>query len=648
MDSVPEHMAVDESTSLQTTWPDQDVTSTNSGSHINSVPLNDPSQWSADRVQQWLVSHGFSRDWQETFKTLGLEGSIFLEIGRGHGGKGNVAMMHQIVFPQLAKQCTASGTGWDQAKERDEGRKLRRLLRQIVEPGNDHYYSYTQQRIGFSPMSNFSSPATFMTAESPASFMTARSAYNSPVGGLAVSTIIDEPASLRLPNALAKLSIDYQAELRDKELLQPFDMELNWSGKGQHVTFAPSEKVPLEVLSHLGASQTALVERVLCRRVALARKTMRCTHNWTIADALREVYHLQNFRHFHIVQLVGTYLQGRKFSILMYPAADCHLGTFLEDTADMNDTSEREAERWHRRMFLGSTFACLASAVAFVHDNTTKHMDIKPQNMLVRRTRDPPLNRPFHLCWRIYLADFGLSRSFASNDNSQTDGPTPNTPKYCAPEVYEYDFRGRAADIFSLGCVYAEIVTTYASRHPYEFADFRRNSEGNGAYRTNLPRVTQWLDELSPYWPIIHPLKSLIRVMLRPDPRERPKAAIIARILHYVAPVRFNHCGMDPEPYIAHSESTSSYPRFLGSSDPPAHPPGYGVPGTQWAESWSRAILSNLTEDEQELLKLEPIHFSAATAKACYYQPRKTAASWGYVPSLLEIPFDKFETNRCH
>ncbi|KAF2466552.1 Pkinase-domain-containing protein [Lindgomyces ingoldianus] len=93
-------------------------------------------QWPPERVQVWLANNGFSRDWQETFKTLDLYGPRFLEIGRGHGGKGNVAMMHQVIFPQLAKQCTASGTGWDQNRERDEGRKLRRLVRAIVETGS--------------------------------------------------------------------------------------------------------------------------------------------------------------------------------------------------------------------------------------------------------------------------------------------------------------------------------------------------------------------------------------------------------------------------------------------------------------------------------------------------------------------------------
>ena len=109
----------------------------NENNGTTPVSPHDPSaQWPAERVQTWLANNGFSRDWQETFKTLGLEGSRFLDIGRGHGSKGNVAMMHQVIFPQLAKQCTASGTGWDQNRERDEGRKLRRLVRSIVETGS--------------------------------------------------------------------------------------------------------------------------------------------------------------------------------------------------------------------------------------------------------------------------------------------------------------------------------------------------------------------------------------------------------------------------------------------------------------------------------------------------------------------------------
>ncbi len=109
-----------------------------SESNSGSAPLSpqDPgAQWPLDRVLIWLAANSFSNDWQETFKTLELAGTQFLEIGKGHGGKGNVAMMHKVIYPQLVVECKANGTGWDQAKEREEGRRLRRLVRKIVDSG---------------------------------------------------------------------------------------------------------------------------------------------------------------------------------------------------------------------------------------------------------------------------------------------------------------------------------------------------------------------------------------------------------------------------------------------------------------------------------------------------------------------------------
>ncbi|MCJ1337116.1 hypothetical protein MMC09_002395 [Bachmanniomyces sp. S44760] len=89
--------------------------------------------WSIDRVLIWLAANGFSNDWQETFKSLDIQGPDFLELGRGSGGRGNFGMMHNLVFPSLAKECTKSGTGWDQAREREEGKRMRKLIRRLAE-----------------------------------------------------------------------------------------------------------------------------------------------------------------------------------------------------------------------------------------------------------------------------------------------------------------------------------------------------------------------------------------------------------------------------------------------------------------------------------------------------------------------------------
>ncbi|EKV05966.1 MAP kinase kinase kinase (Bck1), putative [Penicillium digitatum PHI26] len=94
-------------------------------------------QWPLDRVLLWLAKNGFSNDWQETFKALELEGADFLELGHGSGGRGNLGKMHQVVYPQLAKEVGRSGKKWEPGRERDEGKRMRKLIRQIHDGSQD-------------------------------------------------------------------------------------------------------------------------------------------------------------------------------------------------------------------------------------------------------------------------------------------------------------------------------------------------------------------------------------------------------------------------------------------------------------------------------------------------------------------------------
>lgn len=89
-------------------------------------------QWSMDHVLSWLQAHNFSKDWIATFRALDLHGYKFLELGSTHGGRGNFGMMHQQVYPRLAIECTNSGNRWEQTREREEGKRMRRLVRSIV------------------------------------------------------------------------------------------------------------------------------------------------------------------------------------------------------------------------------------------------------------------------------------------------------------------------------------------------------------------------------------------------------------------------------------------------------------------------------------------------------------------------------------
>ena len=106
---------------------------------------SDPSlQWPLDRVLIWLAANGFSNDWQETFKGLDIHGADFLDLG----GRGNLGMMHQVVYPRLARECTKSGTKWDQVREREEGKRIRRLVRRIAEGADGVKQSHARRESG--------------------------------------------------------------------------------------------------------------------------------------------------------------------------------------------------------------------------------------------------------------------------------------------------------------------------------------------------------------------------------------------------------------------------------------------------------------------------------------------------------------------
>ena len=185
-----------------------------------------------------------------------------------------------------------------------------------------------------------------------------------------------------------RLKPEFLDLVRERGLQLPLSEEINWSGRGQHVEFKIAQEIPLRELNAIGHGGSAIVDSVLCRRVKLARKTMMCTRRQKLETMINEVEHLQSLRHPHIIQLVGSYLQGRKFAILLYPVAQWNLSTFLElcyayDTETGQETVGGQAISFKLRALPG-LFQCITHAMAYIHANTIKHMDMKPQNILVR------------------------------------------------------------------------------------------------------------------------------------------------------------------------------------------------------------------------------------------------------------------------
>ncbi|KAF9594517.1 hypothetical protein IFM89_031635 [Coptis chinensis] len=88
----------------------------------------------------------------------------------------------------------------------------------------------------------------------------------------------------------------------------------------------------------------------------------------------------------------------------------------------------------------------LCKGVAFLHGRAVMHRDLKPQNILINPKS-----------WELKIADFGLSRQF--NIPTEVYSLDVCTRPYRAPElllnIEEYTI---AADMWSVGCIFAELV----------------------------------------------------------------------------------------------------------------------------------------------------------------------------------------------
>ena len=194
-------------------------------------------------------------------------------------------------------------------------------------------------------------------------------------------------------------------------------------------------------------------------------------------DVQNEVSIMQKLRHHHIASVQFHVRETDTFSMIMLPVGDYDLLCFLQRKCIHAQFPKTELTH------LTSWFGCLVSALAFAHSKKIKHEDIKPRNILIKD------HQP-------YLADFGCAQDFSELEAStSTDVLVFGTPVYWAPENPP---RGRAADVFSLGCVFSEMLTVRQGRtlEEYQSRRYVANRDNAYAFRENLPRVYEWLEQL--------------------------------------------------------------------------------------------------------------------------------------------------------
>ncbi len=147
----------------------------------------------------------------------------------------------------------------------------------------------------------------------------------------------------------------------------------------------------------------------------------------------------------------------------------------------------------------------VAAALAAAHHTGIVHRDLKPDNMFLVQQGDGSKVR-------VVLTDFGAARqAVAQHDEALTaSNVIIGTPEYMAPEQLELEAAMPASDLYTLGLVMFEMLTSkpaFEAESPIKMV-FKRVQEEAPSPRLHVP-------DLDPIW------EEVVLRCLRRDPQER-------------------------------------------------------------------------------------------------------------------------------
>ncbi len=230
--------------------------------------------------------------------------------------------------------------------------------------------------------------------------------------------------------------------------------------------------LPFIIRRRLGSGGHGLVDEVftVSSPKTFARKSV--LRKGGLYETSAQMLHLKNelsilkdLSHPHLTKLIGAYADAKCFHIIMSPVAEQNLADYLR--------SPKSSQQSHLLRWMG----CLSSAMVYLHSRGIQHLDVKPQNILWKAEN-------------VLLTDFGTAKSL--NSSPLDLGTLAVTPMYCAPETMLYGQQEFGSDIFSLGCVFSEMMTRHSGSSILDFEKFRSKS-GKNAFHSTVSEVMTWM-----------------------------------------------------------------------------------------------------------------------------------------------------------
>jgi serine/threonine protein kinase len=289
--------------------------------------------------------------------------------------------------------------------------------------------------------------------------------------------------------------------------------------KGGDYIIEDEKRLPFIYRKVLGNGLSAVVEKVqhTITKEVFAKKVIKLPRLKSKGRESAEE-HYQNevaiirglSQHSHIIELFATYMTPRSGVLLLRPAAEeGDLQQYLDRYTDAVDRVTTEpVDLESMASVLERAFGCLSNGLAYMHSKGIRHKDIKPGNILI------------HQGIPIYT-DFGASKDTKKDGQCTTEGrPESLTRRFCAPEVLEYDKRNFAADVYSLGCVFVEMLVRLS--HLTEHDDLEE--EGYAGIMESLHAILPSA-KISPK---VACLLDLILLMTLREPSRRPDSETLA------------------------------------------------------------------------------------------------------------------------
>ncbi|WVO14693.1 hypothetical protein L204_102331 [Cryptococcus depauperatus] len=158
----------------------------------------------------------------------------------------------------------------------------------------------------------------------------------------------------------------------------------------------------------------------------------------TPSTAIREISLMKELKHVNIMRLHDVVHTESKL-VLIFEYCEQDLKKYMDTHGDRGALDLNTVKSFTYQLLQG---------IAFCHDHRVLHRDLKPQNLLINRRGE------------LKIGDFGLARAFGVPVNTFSNEVV--TLWYRAPDVLLGSRTySTSIDIWSVGCIFAEMITGY-------------------------------------------------------------------------------------------------------------------------------------------------------------------------------------------